>query len=130
MSERWISFPELEGVIGKIEAEALCRAFGGLSKYLPRKPGAEHPFAPIIGMRALETLAAFTGGWHLALPNLRRPEAEKTRILGMLDDGRTHQEIAEECKVSERWVRHLAARKREVQGQKRLPIAMSYNKSC
>jgi hypothetical protein len=40
----------------------------------------------------------------------------------MLDDGRTHQKIAEECKVSERWVRHLAARKREVQGQKRLPI--------
>lgn len=122
MSERWISFPELEEVIGKAEAEALCRAFGGLSKYLPRTPKATHPFAPIIGMRALADLAAYTGGWHLALPNLRRPEAEKNRILGMLDDGRPHEEIAEECKVSERWVRQLAMRRREVQGQRRLPL--------
>jgi hypothetical protein len=130
MSERWISLPELEDVIGKAEADALCRAFGGLSKYLPRKPGADHPFARIIGMRALDALASFAGGWHLALPNLRRPEAEKNRILDMLEDGRTHREIAEECKVSERWVRHLAARRRETQGQKPLPISMSYNKSC
>jgi hypothetical protein len=120
MSERWMPLPELEDVIGKVEAEALCRAFGGLSKYLPRKPGADHAFAPIIGMSALAALAAYAGGWHLALPNLRRPEAEKNRILDLLDKGRPHQAIAEECRVSERWVRHLAARKREV--HMRLPI--------
>lgn len=122
MSERWVSFPELESVIGRADAEALCRAYGGVAKYLSRQPDAAHPFAPIIGMTKLQILADYAGGWHLALPNLRRPEAQKNRILDLLDRGEPHEQIALDCGVSERWVRTLVARRREVQVQMRLPI--------
>lgn len=83
-------------------------------------PGADHPFAPIIGVRHWKHwLRTPVGGiWHC---RTRRPEAEKT---GFLDARRRKDppEIAEECKGQRALVRHLAARKREVQGQRRLPI--------
>lgn len=122
MSARWISLPELEEVIGRDMARVLCRHLGGLSIYIPRNPGPAHRCSPIIGLPALQALAAYAGGYHLELPNLRRPEAEKKRIWELLDQGLTHERIAETCRVSERWVRHLAAQRRETQPRLPLPI--------
>lgn len=115
MSERWVSLPELGSVIGDRAARDLCREFGGLSVYVPARGKADHEFARVIGEQAMQALCAYAGGYHVALPNLRRPESQKDRILGMLETGATHREIAEECKVSERWVRRLASERREVE---------------
>lgn len=113
MSARWISEAELNAVIGRTETNALCQVFGGREKYLPLRPGPDHEFAPIIGMAALTALAAYAGGWHLELPNLRRPEPEKERIWDLLAHGWTHDAIADACRVSTRWVRTVAAMPRE-----------------
>lgn len=117
MSERWLSYPELQAVVGKDKAEALCQALGGLLTYLPHTPKPSHPFAPILGMPALHTLAAYAGGWHISLPNLRRPEAMKGQILELLAQGLPHREIAERLGVSQRWIRQLAAEQRAAAGQ-------------
>ncbi len=120
MSERWVSLPELESVIGSDAARDLCRVFGGLSVYVPTKCRADHEFARVIGMTALLALSAHAGGYHVTLPNLRRPKSQKNKILALLQKGMTHRRIAEECCVSERWVRRLASEKREV--EMRLPF--------
>ena len=122
MSERWVSLPELASVIGKDAAETLCRAWGGMPKYLPHNPGPNHHWAPIIGMTALTRLAAYAGGWHVSLPNLRRPEDQKPRIMAMLEAGCPVPKIAAECLVSERWVRTIKAEQRQIQRVRSLPI--------
>lgn len=122
MSERWMSLPELAGVIGEDAAEKLCRTFGGMPKYVPHDPKPSHPYARIIGMPALARLSAYAGGWHLSLPNLRRPEDEKPRIIALLEEGWPVPRIAEECVVSERWVRVVKAEQRLAQRMRRLPL--------
>ncbi len=122
MSLRWISLDELSQVVGAVEATALCRAYGGRNPYLPRRPRPGHPLERIIGRAALETLAAYAGGYHLDLPNLRRPNPAKEQIWDALDAGRSHEDIADEFKVGTRYVRLVAAQRRSVQRVGRLPI--------
>lgn len=121
MSARWVSVDELMEIMGRETALVLCRTYGGIEVYIPAKPGPDHRLAPVVGMEALRALADYAGGWHVELPNLRRPKSAKEKILTMLDQGKTHEEIALECKVSTRWVRRLASMLRP-QRQGRLPI--------
>lgn len=121
MSARWIAIDELANVIGTTEARALCRAYGGLARYVPAKPNFDHPYVKVIGARAFEELCAYAGGWHLELPNLRRKPA-KGRILSMLEQGKSHETIADVCKVSVRYVRYLAAESRPSERQLELPL--------
>ena len=115
MSEIWASFPDLEDCIGKEKAEELCKKFGGYGAYLPPRPRKTHTFAPIIGLPALIKLAGRFGGYHVALPNLRRPAPAKFKIWELLEKGLKHRVIAEECGVSERYVRNVAAKKRSTE---------------
>lgn len=115
MSEIWVSFPDLQDCIGKEKAEELCKRFGGLAPYLPARPRKTHALAAVIGIPALRQLAANFGGYHVALPNLRRPVSAKAKVWELLEQGWKHAAIAEECGVTERWVRTLAARKRSTE---------------
>lgn len=115
MSEMWASLPALQDCIGREIAEELCRKFGGRAPYVPTKPRKTHALAAVIGVPALMQLAARFGGNHVALPNLRRPDAAKAKVLELLEAGWKHSAIAEECGITERWVRTLAARKRSTE---------------
>lgn len=115
MSAIWASLPDLQDCIGREKAEELCKKYGGRSPYVPIKPRKSHALASVIGVPALIKLSARFGGFHVDLPNLRRPAAAKVRIWDLLDAGWKHAAIAEECEVTERWVRTLAARKRSTE---------------
>ena len=43
MGELWVSHDELVEAIGDDGADLLCRAVGGVSTYIPRKPVAGSP---------------------------------------------------------------------------------------
>lgn len=112
MSELWASLPDLTACIGKEKAEELCRKYGGRSLYVPAKPKRASALARIVDPQSMEKLVARFGGYHLSLPNLRRPEAAKAKAMELLAKGLSHAEISAECGISERWVRTLAARMR------------------
>jgi len=122
MSLRWISLNELSQVIGKDLAKVLCEAYGGRNPYLPARPKPGHELEMIIGRRALEALAAYAGGYHLDIPNMRRQMPAKEQIWDSLDAGKSHDAIAEELGVSTRYVRAVQKQRRSAQRVLRLPI--------
>ena len=122
MSLRWISLDELSQVIGKDFATALCQHYGGLNPYIPAKPKPGHELERIIGRPALELLAAYCGGYHLDIPNLRRPAPAKEKIWDCLDSGMTHEAIADLHGVTVRYVRELQKQRKSVQRVVRMAI--------
>lgn len=112
MAETWISRPELEDIIGRDAAATLCRCRGGIGTYVPRKPDADSLLGRIIGLGPLRALSAMYGGENITVPNGRRAEPFKGRILALLEAGRTCSAIALELGVTERHVRELASRVR------------------
>ena len=103
MGELWVSHDELVDAIGNDGADLLCRAVGGVSTYIPRKPVAGSP---------LSAVAAF-GGLRGTLPNRRKGEPFKDRIVRMLGSGKSPGRIALELGVTERYVRILARQVKE-----------------
>ena len=51
MGELWVNYAELADAIGEDGAEKLCRAVGGVSTYIPRKPVAGSPLSAVLGMK-------------------------------------------------------------------------------
>ena len=109
MPETWVSRPELDMLIGKDAAEALCRHHGGVPVYVPRKPDPSAPLCLIIGPAAMRALCLEFGGLHITVPNGRKAEAFKGEIVRRLDEGKAHNAIALEVGVTERYVRLLAS---------------------
>ena len=72
MSETWVSREELAEAIGDDGADLLCRAVGGVSTYIPRKPVAGSPLSAVIGPERMERLCAAFGGLRVTLPNRRK----------------------------------------------------------
>lgn len=58
MGELWVSHDELVDAIGDDGADLLCRAVGGVSTYIPRKPVAGSPLSAVLGMKRMERLCA------------------------------------------------------------------------
>lgn len=114
MAETWISRPELEEVIGRDAAETLCRSYGGVPMYVPRKADLTCQLGRILGPLPLAALAAEYGGLRITVPNGRRGEPYKAAIARKLEDGHSYDKIALELGVTERYVR-LVARARKVQ---------------
>ena len=77
MGELWVSHDELVDAIGDDGADLLCRAVGGVSTYIPRKPVAGSPLSAVLGMKRMERLCAAFGGLRVTLPN-PRPEGKRT----------------------------------------------------
>ena len=75
MSETWVSREELAEAIGDDGADLLCRAVGGVSTYIPRKPVAGSPLSAVIGPERMERLCAAFGGLRVTLPNRRQGRA-------------------------------------------------------
>lgn len=104
MAGVWISEPELNDLLGKSMAAALCRACGGVAYYIPAEASVKHQFAPLIGMSGMRALcAAFPSQW-VTVPNGRKAEAKKAAIVQMLEKGHAQAAIATELGVTERWV--------------------------
>ena len=112
MAETWISRPELEEVIGRDGADALCRTYGGVPVYVPRKADPACCLGRILGPLALSALSAEYGGLRITVPNGRRGEPYKAAIARKLENGRPHEEIALELGVTERYVRLIARSRR------------------
>ena len=94
MGELWVSHDELVDAIGDDGADLLCRAVGGVSTYIPRKPVAGSPLSAVLGMK-------------------RKGEPFKDRIVRMLETGKSPGRIALELGVTERYVRILARQVKE-----------------
>jgi DNA-binding NarL/FixJ family response regulator len=105
---KWVSAPELSDLIGKDAALTLCRAFGGVSQYVPKEAAPDHPFCRFVGLSAMRILcAAYPGEW-IVPPNARRPEPQKQAIVKLLEKGHSQRKIALELCVTERWVQMVA----------------------
>lgn len=113
MGELWVSHDELAEAIGDDGADLLCRAVGGVSTYIPRKPVAGSPLSAVIGPERMEKLCAAFGGLRVTLPNRRKGEPFKDRIVRMLETGKSPGRIALELGVTERYVRILARQVKE-----------------
>ena len=73
MGELWVSHDELVDAIGDDGADLLCRAVGGVSTYIPRKPVAGSPLSAVLGMKRMES----------------PPKSRATRYTNSLHAGRT-----------------------------------------
>ena len=101
---------QISEVIGKDAAVSLCKAVGGVSWYIPHKPGPDHQIARIIGQRAWKGLCAAFGGTRLILPRGDRAW-RRQRAIELLKAGeRSVREIALECGTTERNVSRLRSR--------------------
>lgn len=112
MAETWVSRPELEDLIGRNAAEVLCRCHGGVPVYVPVKVDADSALGRIIGIGPLRVLSSLYGGESITVPNGRRTEPFKGRILALLEEGHSCAAIALELGVTDRHVRELASRAR------------------
>lgn len=108
MAETWVSRPELEDVIGHDAADMLCRSYGGVPVYVPRKADPACQLGRILGVFALSALVAEYGGLRITVPNGRRGEPYKAAIARKLETGQPHEQIALELGVTERYVRLVA----------------------
>ena len=55
-------------LVGPEAAKSLCRAYGGVSHYIPQKPSPDHQFAEVVGMAAWIKICRHYGGGSLVLP--------------------------------------------------------------
>jgi len=104
----WISIDELIAMIGEDRAQALSAAMGGKRIYVPAKPGKTHRLAAVIGFDGMALLCVECGGMSLAIPKSIR-KLVKGKIIELLHQGKSREEIARECGVSSRYVWYLAS---------------------
>ena len=104
MAESWVSRAELEELLGAQAAALMMRTYGGVPVYIPKQAWAGTELSRLVGVPALEKLAALYGGDRITVPNGRKPDPHKGRIIQMLDDGLTPSAIARRLGVTERYV--------------------------
>ncbi|MDR2504185.1 MAG: RNA helicase [Deltaproteobacteria bacterium] len=109
MAETWVSYPELEDIIGKDKAGQLCRLRGGTPLYIPVKPNADHYLARTLGLLPMRALCLKFPAQKITVPNGRKAAPHKDGIIDRLLAGRPHASIALELGVTERYVRMIAA---------------------
>ena len=112
MSETWVSREELAEAIGDDGADLLCRPWAGYPRTFPQAV-AGSPLPTVIGPERMERLCAAFGGLRVTLPNRRKGEPFKDRIVRMLETGKSPGRIALELGVTERYVRILARQVKE-----------------
>lgn len=108
MAELWVSYPELERAIGHDAAQTLCRVHGGVPVYVPYPDARGTGLEKIIGPGPTRALASFYGGGYITVPNHRRQEPLKPRVVAGIEAKRHYRDIALEVGVTERYVRSIA----------------------
>ena len=93
MSDVWVSQFELSEAIGDVGAVILCAQCGGRSYFIPRKPTGF--LLELLGRQRMAALCTEFGGMQIVVPNLRRGEPFKGRILSRLEAGEKADAIAE-----------------------------------
>ena len=105
VSEVWVSHDELAEAVGETGAVILCAARGGRSLFIPKKPCGY--LLELLGSQRMGYLCAVFGGMQVVVPNLRRGEPFKDRILSRLEAGEKPDAIAQALGVTTRYVRRL-----------------------
>lgn len=108
MAEKWITMGELTMLVGEDSANALCSCLGGLHIYIPKKPNLSTRLGRVAGWQAMSLLCEAYGGREVTFPNRRRGEGQKKIIIEGLEAGLSVRQIAEQAKVTERYVRVVA----------------------
>jgi len=106
-----ISRIDLEALIGPECAAWLLARFGGLSLYVPKRPGAGQAIMDVVGAVAFEVLQAEFGGMNVSLPGKDKAPTLKAQIIPLIESGLSHNEIAERLGCS--W-RHVAYVKQDM----------------
>lgn len=103
-----ISRIDLEALIGPECAAWLVSQFGGQSIYVPRRQGAGQAIMDAVGPVAFEVLQAEFGGMNVNLPG-KPKQVLKDRIAPMIEQGLSHNEIAQQLGCSWRYVAMVKA---------------------
>ena len=113
MGAVWLSENSLALMIGAEDARALLEALGGLTVYIPKTPGPTRSFGrnleDVLSPEGFAALCRHVGGETASLPNARRKAGAK-QIRRLLDQGKSHRQIAEDLRVSVRYVERIASR--------------------
>ncbi len=118
MAGIWVSFGNLQDIIGEDMARVLCQSMGGVTFYVPKKATPGHDLVRLIGKAGLRSLSAVYGGEVIVVPNYRRGKPRKGEIIKLLERGVSMRDIALRLDVTERYVEHIATsvRPRAIQG--------------
>ncbi len=107
----WISRTDLDELIGQEAASILCRLYGGIQFYVPKRVRNGERLAGSIGFgRALALCNAYGGG-YIVVP-LDRPEPLKVQIVRLLKKGKRAPDIARKLGTTERYVRRIMSEQR------------------
>ena len=113
MGAVWLSETSLCLMIGTEDSRALLEALGGLTVYIPKAPGPTKTFGlnleDVLSPEGFAALCRHVGGETVSLPNVRRKTGSK-QIRRLLDQGKSHRQIAEDLRVSVRYVEMVASR--------------------
>lgn len=109
----WVSRPDLDDLIGPEAAEELCRSYGGVPFYVPKRVKPGEGLAARIGFGRAYALAEAFGGEYVTIPLGNRTEPLKTRIMKLLDERKSAPDIARELGTTERYVRTIMTRYRK-----------------
>ena len=97
-------------VIGSDAAMALAWRFFGLRLYIPKRPETLPELAEVLGQETAEKFCKVFAGTTLILPSQAVLEQ---RILTLHAEGKTQQQIARACRVTELRVYRVLRRHRE-----------------
>ncbi|NCC85740.1 MAG: hypothetical protein EOM03_16710 [Clostridia bacterium] len=103
-----ISRVGLEALIGPECAAWLVSQFGGMSVYVPKKKGFGQDIEAAVGAVAFEILQAEYGGLNVNLPG-KPKQVLKDQIAPMIEQGLSHNEIAQQLGCSWRYVAMVKA---------------------
>lgn len=103
-----ISRVDLESLIGPECAAWLLARFGGQSLYIPKRPGAGQAIEAVVGAVAFEVLQAEFGAMNVSLPG-KPKQVLKDQIAPMIEQGLSHNDIAQQLGCSWRYVAMVKA---------------------
>lgn len=103
-------FYEISELIGDVEAEKFCKAFGGMRYYIP-KNNKEHKFKTVISNESFIKLCEGFGGEWIYIPNLRKNVDINIKVVEMLKQGHSLREVAKECHIC---VSHVSSYRRKI----------------
>lgn len=106
-----VSRMDLEDLIGPEATALLLAKFGGLSLYIPRRPGAGKAIEAVVGAVAFEVLQGEFGKLNVNLPGKAKAPSLKERIIPLIEAGLSLNEIAQQLGCT--W-RHVAYVKQDM----------------
>lgn len=104
-----VSRPDLESLIGPTASALLLAKFGGLSLYIPKRPGTGQAIEAVVGAVAFEVLQAEYGSMNVNLPGKAKAPTLKSQIVPLLEAGLSLNETAQQLGCSWRYVAMVKA---------------------